>query len=242
MGNMQKKPLVIGNWKMHKTQAEAKQFFEILLKSRLDTPVGFAVPFTLLPIVSKYARHNLEIGAQNIHHEKQGAFTGEISAAMALDAGASFTLIGHSERRKLFFETDEIMQKKIQTALDAGLHVILCVGETLEDRDNGQTAAVLKRQLQSALVGINPEKILYAYEPVWAIGTGQVASPAMIAEAHSMIRELIGHHVKILYGGSVNGNNAAEILAIAGVDGLLVGGAALQAHTFLEILDHCSLN
>lgn len=241
--------IVIANWKMHKTAKEAVSFVK-----KLKVPRGvkayIAVPFPAIqPTASANKNRNVIIGAQNIHEAEEGAFTGEVSAHMVVEAKAKFVLVGHSERRRLFGETDLIVQKKISRALTADLLPVLCVGETLEERGEGKTAEILKKQLESALFGIKPCGIVIAYEPVWAIGTGKTALPEQAEEAHLLCRGFlariwgasIAKKTPILYGGSVNGDNMPALVAQGNVNGALVGGASLDLVTFTKILQGASL-
>ncbi|MEA2673378.1 MAG: triosephosphate isomerase [Chloroflexota bacterium] len=225
--------LIAGNWKMFKGPAEAGEFCRALRAADLPETVDVVVcpPFVSLAAAAQ-ALAGTEIGvfAQNCHWEAEGAFTGEISAGMLLELGAYGTLVGHSERRQYFGETDETVAKRVRAALQAGLHVIACVGETLAEREAGATEAVLRRQLAV----LEPDdNLVIAYEPVWAIGTGKSATPDMAREAHAIVRSAID--VPVLYGGSVKPDNAAELLSQPGVDGALVGGAALDVDSFTAI-------
>lgn len=249
--------IIAANWKMHKIR---KQAAETAAALALDLPNGAPdnrlvvvfPPFTDIATVSEafLGAQNFATGGQNFYPAEQGAFTGEISPAMLADAGASWALTGHSERRHIFDESDEIVAKKTEFGLSKNLKIMLCVGETLEEREAGQLQQVLKRQLSSAIAPLvkngfdNLEKRLaIAYEPVWAIGTGKVAGPAEIIEAHAEVRKLLKEQLKdvasempVLYGGSVKADNATGILALDNVDGLLVGGASLEADSFLKII------
>jgi triosephosphate isomerase len=225
--------LIAGNWKMFKGPADAGEFCRALRAADLPETVDVVVcpPFVSLAAAAQ-ALAGTEIGvfAQNCHWEAEGAFTGEISAGMLLELGAYGTLVGHSERRQYFGETDETVAKRVRAALQAGLHVIACVGETLAEREAGATEAVLRRQLAV----LEPDdNLVIAYEPVWAIGTGKSATPDMAREAHAIVRSAID--VPVLYGGSVKPDNAAELLSQPGVDGALVGGAALDVDSFTAI-------
>lgn len=232
---MSKKVLVIGNWKMYKTAHEAALYIKTLA-SLVKGEVLLAVPFTAIHAAAEAASGtNIVIGAQNLHEAPEGAFTGEVSGPMLKEAGASFVLIGHSERRTLFKETDEMIHSKVLRALQDDLMPVLCVGETLEEREEGLTEKVLKRQLTVALEGVADEMIV-AYEPVWAIGTGKIASVQMIAEAHAICRKYAGPLTRVLYGGSVKPENVAALVAHKEVDGVLVGGASLSPQTFAQIV------
>lgn len=227
-----KKKLVIGNWKMYKTAHEAAECVHALAQF----PVWLAVPFTALSAAAIAAKKTkIQIGAQNLHEAREGAFTGEISAGMLKEVGASFVLIGHSERRTLFGETDERVHKKVFRALEEGLTPVLCVGETLQERQAGKEASVLQAQLETALKGVDLDRIVVAYEPVWAIGTGQSATAEMAQEAHAVCRALLGKNTPLLYGGSVNIENVEAFVAQPDIDGVLVGGASLDPKIFAQI-------
>ena len=242
------KPVIAGNWKMFKGPTETRAFFDQFTTAyevRSDRTIIFFPSAVSLSSAKAAvaARADLHLGIQNIHWEDQGAFTGEISAGQARDAGARYALIGHSERRHVFGETDDEVRQKVSAALRNSLIPVICVGETLTEREAAQVDAVITRQLSSALEGINDEqtRFIIAYEPVWAIGTGVTATPADASEAHAILRSVLAgdrfgdRGVPILYGGSVKPDNAAELLAAAGVDGLLVGGASLDSSGFARI-------
>jgi triosephosphate isomerase len=225
--------LIAGNWKMFKGQSEAAAFCRELREADLPADVDVVVcpPYvSLAAAVQSLAGTEVGVFAQNCHWDPEGAFTGEVSAPMLLELGVYGTLVGHSERRQWFGETDELVARRVHHCLDAGLHVIACVGETAEQRDAGATHAVLRRQV--AALEADPNLVI-AYEPVWAIGTGRTATPAMAQEAHETIKELID--VPMLYGGSVKPENAAELLAQPAIDGALVGGASLDLESFTAI-------
>ena len=246
--------LFAANWKMHKTTGEAGQTAADLHKLTADKlPAGREVllipTFTGLEAVKKAlgTDERYSSGAQNFYPQKQGAFTGEISPAMLKDVGASYALTGHSERRHVLGETDELVGAKTVFGLAEGLRIILCVGEKIEERKAGKLAEVLTRQLtigtRDVPKDVAPEYLSIAYEPVWAIGTGEVAGPAEIIEAHALVRSLLlqifgdsGAKMRILYGGSVKPDNATEIIALDNVDGVLVGGASLKADDFSRIV------
>ncbi len=242
-------PLVAGNWKMYKTEEQAEQYIQALLPrvSALDgVDVAICVPFTDLRAMVDSARGSrVEVYAQNMHHEPEGPFTGEISPPMLSELDVRGVVLGHSERREHFGESDKALALKLPAALAAGLVPILCVGETEAERDNHDTDRKLRQQIREGLVGIPDERladVVIAYEPIWAIGTGRVASAEQAEEAIAFIRALVGDRdsgaaaqVRILYGGSVKPQNAAELLALANVDGALVGGASLEAESFAEI-------
>jgi triosephosphate isomerase (TIM) len=226
--------LIAGNWKMYKEQAETAEFC-VDLKERLDgldgVDVAVCPPFTSLAVaVQVLAGTDIAVAAQNVHWEQEGAFTGEISAPMLRELGVYGAIVGHSERRQLFGETDEDVAKRARAALDAGLSVIACVGETEEERERGETEDVLRRQV-SVLEA--EDNLVVAYEPVWAIGTGKTATPEIAQEAHAFIKGLLD--VPVLYGGSVKPENAEELLGQPAVDGALVGGASLDVESFAAI-------
>jgi triosephosphate isomerase len=234
--------MIIGNWKMHKTIAEAVAFVKALeqqLQPELPTPY-LAIPFTAIRACASYAVRSV-VGAQNMHEATHGAFTGEISAPMLIDAGAHFVLLGHSERRHLMGETDAFIQRKLHRALETPLRPVLCVGETLDEHEADRASEVIVRQLEIALRGVEDLKGLsIAYEPVWAIGTGKTATPEQAQQVHQCIRnwcqERWSAPIPILYGGSVQPGNAASLLGQPDIDGLLVGGASLSLDSFLKIL------
>ncbi len=243
-------PLIAGNWKMHKTEREAEDYIQALLPrvSSVDgVDVAICVPFTDLRAIVDSARGSrVEVYAQNMHHEPDGAFTGEISPVMLEDVGAQGVVLGHSERRELFGETDRALALKVPAALAAGLTPILCVGESESERENEDTDRKLRQQVKDDLASVGDERladVVIAYEPIWAIGTGKVATPAQAQEAIAFIRALVGDRsadaaarVRVLYGGSVKPENAAELLALPDVDGALVGGASLDAESFAQIV------
>ncbi|HEY7289992.1 MAG TPA: triose-phosphate isomerase [Vicinamibacterales bacterium] len=244
-------PFIAGNWKMFKTVQEAVVFVKELksaVKDVTDVEIVVSPPFTALHAAAEAARNsNISVAAQNLYFEKEGAFTGEISPQMVKEAGAEYVIIGHSERRRLFGETDAIVNRKIVAALAAGLAPIVCVGETLDEREANQTLAVLDRQLKDgldALTGAQIADLVIAYEPVWAIGTGRNATPAQAGEAHAHIRARLrqwfggdaSESCHVIYGGSVKPDNAAELMAEADVDGALVGGASLEVRSFTSIV------
>ena len=243
-------PLIAGNWKMWGTVAQAEQLVQALLPRVAAAPVEIAVcpPFTALAAVVDSVRGSgVEVYAQNMHQSEQGAFTGEICPPMLVDLDVDGTLLGHSERRQLFGETDRALQAKVPAALEAGLKVILCVGETEEERENGDTERRLRHQVQEGLEKVPAERLgdlVIAYEPVWAIGTGKVATPEQAQDALAFVRALVGdrdkeqaQRTRILYGGSVKPDNAAELLALPDCDGALVGGASLDVDQFTAIIE-----
>jgi triosephosphate isomerase len=247
--NSQRRPLIAGNWKMHKTIAESVALARAVAETRIGprTDVVVAPVFTALAAVSKALEGSaVGLSAQNLYWEAQGAFTGELSAAMLLDAGCKYVIIGHSERRQFFAETDATVAKKSRAALSSGLVPIICVGETLSEREAGITFEVIGRQLDAALAVIEERElgsVVIAYEPVWAIGTGKTAKASDAQLAHAYLRDRIRNRVgpaadlvRILYGGSVKADNAAELLAQPDIDGALVGGASLDADAFGRII------
>jgi triosephosphate isomerase len=246
---MSRTPYIAANWKMNKTVAEAAEFIDALLPRIAATQHDVVVcpPFTALhEVVERRRGTAVRVAAQNMHFEESGAFTGEVSAPMLVELDVEAVVLGHSERRQFFGETDEALAKKVPAALAADLEPILCVGESEEARDGGQTEEVLERQLQADLAEVSDEdvaKVVIAYEPIWAIGTGKVATPDQAQEACAFIRDVLrargaaADDVRILYGGSVKPGNAAELLALPDVDGALVGGAALDAEDFAAIVE-----
>lgn len=245
--------LVIGNWKMYKDIEEAVSFVRALTPMIQDVQVdvGLAVPFTAIASCALEASDSLMIGAQNMHDATTGAFTGEIAASMLVDAGASFVILGHSERRHIFGETSDFVNRKVHRALEEGLIPIVCVGETLEEREEDKTWDVLQEQIDQSLANISNEKIknlLIAYEPVWAIGTGKTASPEQAQEVHEQIRAYLeekwgekGKAVRLLYGGSVKPDNTESILKKGDIEGVLVGGASLLPETFNAIVQNAKI-
>ncbi len=241
-------PYIAANWKMHKTVAEAAQFVDALLPQIAATrhDVVICPPFLALGEVVERSRGSaVRVAAQNMHEAESGAFTGEVSAAMLGEIGIDAVILGHSERRQLFCETDEALARKVPAALAAGLEPILCIGETEEARDAGQTEAVLERQLQADLAEVGSgdlPRIVIAYEPIWAIGTGRTATPEQAQETIAFIRDMLrergaaAEEVRILYGGSVKPGNAAELMTQPDIDGALVGGASLDPTDFAAIV------
>jgi triosephosphate isomerase len=246
---MPRTPYIAANWKMNKTVAEAAEFIDALLPRIAATQHDVVVcpPFTALhEVVERRRGTAVRVAAQNMHEDDAGAFTGEVSAPMLVELDVEAVVLGHSERRQFFGETDAALAKKVPAALAADLEPILCVGESEEARDGGQTEEVLERQLQDDLAEVADEdipKVVIAYEPIWAIGTGKVATPEQAQEACAFIRDVLrargaaADDVRILYGGSVKPGNAAELLALPDVDGALVGGAALDAEDFAAIVE-----
>ena len=245
------RPFVVGNWKMHKTVAEALALATAVREGVAalgDVDVALAPPFTALAAVGGILKGSpVGLAAQTMHEAEKGAFTGEISPAMLKDVGCTHVILGHSERRHLFGETDQVVMKKARAALDHSLIPILCVGETLQERETSRTFDVVERQTEHALRHVTPEEAtrsVLAYEPFWAIGTGQTASPGQAQEVHAFIRKLVARShgdgvarvIRILYGGSVKSDNAGTLIAEPDVDGALVGGACLEAPSFLGII------
>ncbi|MFL5844703.1 MAG: triose-phosphate isomerase [Solirubrobacteraceae bacterium] len=248
-----RRPYIAGNWKMHKLRDEARSYVETLLPliEGVDCDVGICAPFTSLGVCAEAAKGSaLRIVAQTMHEDDSGPFTGEISAPMLKDVGVSHVLIGHSERRQFCGETDKALQRKLASALSAGLEPILAVGELEEERENGETERRLRHQVQEAFEEVAAEdvaRVVVAYEPVWAIGTGKVATPEQAQEACGFIRALIrdkyadlADQVRIQYGGSVNDENARELLGLPDIDGALVGGASLDPEKFARIVKAAS--
>jgi len=234
--------LIAANWKMNKTPKETKEYLETFLRliEGVDDNVEILIcpPFTSLCIAWDILKGSkVKLGAQNCHYEQKGAFTGEISLDMLKELGVSYVIVGHSERRWIFGETDELINKKVIACLEKGIRPILCVGEKMEEREAGMTLKVIESQLKLALSGLDEvsERIDIAYEPVWAIGSGNPATPEDAQLVHSFIKELLGK-VRVLYGGSVNPQNAGEFLSMPDVDGLLVGGASLEPSSFAQIV------
>jgi triosephosphate isomerase len=248
-----RKPLIAGNWKMYKTCPEAVDAARQVARLAGDgkaVEVMIAPAFTALTAVSEVLRGSvIELGAQNLHWEKEGAFTGEVSGPMIASTGCRYVIIGHSERRQYFGETDELVNRKLRAALDAGLQPILCMGETEAERDAGKTFSILDKQVEKGLKRLNLDAAdppVVAYEPVWAIGTGKTATTEQAEEAHAYIRKLIGRAfgqpladaVRILYGGSVKPENISDLMACENIDGGLVGGASLSPETFSSIIHY----
>jgi triosephosphate isomerase len=243
-------PLIAGNWKMHKIEAQAEEYIQALLprvSSVSGVDIAICVPFTDLRAMVDSARGSrVEVYAQNMHYEPEGAFTGEVSAPMLSELDVGGVVLGHSERRELFGETDKALALKVPAALAAGLAPILCVGETEAERDAGDTERKLRHQIGENLAGVDDERladVVIAYEPIWAIGTGRVATPEQAQDAVAFVRALVAGRspeaamrMRVLYGGSVKPENAGELLALADVDGALVGGASLDAESLAAIV------
>ncbi len=247
---MSRTPLIAGNWKMHKTVGEAEAFIQALLPRVSDADgvdVAICPPFlALAAMVDSTRGSRVEVYAQTMHWADSGAYTGEVAAPMLSEVGVHGVVLGHSERRELFGETDKALARKVPAALDAGLVPILCVGETEEERERGDTERKLRHQVQEALVRVPNERlgdVVIAYEPIWAIGTGQVAAPEQAQDAIAFVRALVGDRsgaeasrTRLLYGGSVKPENARELLALPDVDGALVGGASLDPASLAAIV------
>ena len=244
-------PLIAGNWKMFKTVADTVRYvkeFRSLVKDIDDVEIVLAPPFPALHAAAEAARNsNIAIAAQDLHWEREGAFTGEVSAPMIRETGAELVIIGHSERRTLFGETDATVNRKTASAFAAGLTPIVCIGETLDERERSETFAILDRQIKQGLDGVTAEQmaqLVIAYEPVWAIGTGRNATPAQAGEAHAHIRQRLrqwfgaeaAELCHVIYGGSVKPDNIRNLIGQADVDGALVGGASLDVRSFFEIV------
>jgi len=240
----------MANWKMHKTVQEALEFLKDFIPSVQgisDREIGIAPAFVCIDSMSKALRDtDIKVGAQNVFYENKGAYTGEVSPVMLKDLNVDYVIIGHSERRKYFHETDEIINLKIKATMSENLNVIFCIGETLEERESEKTFDVLKKQIEKGLENIEKyDSLVLAYEPVWAIGAGKVASELQIEEAHAFIRNRLkdiysdkADRIRILYGGSVSPENIHSIMNIANVDGVLVGGASLDPEKFLKIIKY----
>lgn len=247
-----RKPVIAGNWKLYKTAGEAVELVSNLaplVKNNQDVEIIVAPVFTVLGSVAKaLAGTSIKLAGQDCFWEEEGAYTGEVSTRMLLDAGCSHVIIGHSERRQYFCETDETVNRKIRAALKGGLSVLFCIGETLEEREAEKTFVVLKKQLSGGLAGITRDQldnVIVAYEPVWAIGTGRTATDTQAQEAHSFIREFLSglydketaDRTRILYGGSVKPENVNGLMSQPDIDGALVGGASLKADSFAAIVN-----
>ncbi|HKI33874.1 MAG TPA: triose-phosphate isomerase [Gemmataceae bacterium] len=246
-----RKKFIAGNWKMYTTAATARELASAVARgvgAEARVSVAVCPPFPyLIPVAEALRGSSVALGAQNVYPEKEGAFTGEVSPPMLLDVGCRYVIVGHSERRHVLGENDALINRKVHAALAAGLQVILCVGETLREREADRTEAVLETQLSGGLAGLTAERLaplVIAYEPVWAIGTGKNATPEQAQEAHAFIRRRVGQTfgektasaLPIQYGGSVKPENAATLLGQPDVDGALVGGASLKADSFLAIV------
>ena len=251
MDKQNRKAIIAGNWKMNKTATEAAELIDALIPAVKDAgcEVVICVPFTdLVTAVAKTKGTNIHVGAENVHFEKSGAFTGEISADMLTDLGVEYVVVGHSERRQYFAETDETVNKRAKAALAGGLKPIICVGESLTQREQGVTEELIRMQVKIALNGVTADElknVVIAYEPIWAIGTGKTATPEQAEEVcehiRAVIRKLYGAKVaraiSILYGGSMNEKNAYDLLAQPDIDGGLIGGASLVPEKFVKIIE-----
>jgi len=248
---MTRRKIIAGNWKMNKTATEGQALvaeLKPLVAGAKDVDVVVCPPFTTLAAVVKAAAgSNIKVGAQNVHWAANGAFTGEISAAMLKELGVEYVIIGHSERRQYFGETDASVNQRLKAALAAGLKPMVCIGETLAEREGNRTEAVIDVQVKGGFAGLTPEQmaaLVITYEPVWAIGTGKTATPAMAQETHAYIRKVVGQlfgaaaaaAVRIQYGGSMKPDNARELLSQQDIDGGLIGGASLKAADFAGIV------
>ncbi|MCD5397682.1 triose-phosphate isomerase [candidate division NPL-UPA2 bacterium] len=246
-----RKPLIAGNWKMNKTPSEAGELARILkdkLEGESSPDIVLCPPFTALDVVARAIQgSHLGLGAQNLYWKEEGAYTGEVSASMLKELGCRYVIIGHSERRQYFGESNETVNRKVKAALKFDLIPLVCVGERLEEREEGKTFSVVENHIREGLRGLEKQDILrmiVAYEPVWAIGTGRTATPQQANEVHGYLRELladiygteIAYQVRIIYGGSVSPNSVSGLMAEAEIDGALVGGASLQADSFAEIV------
>jgi triosephosphate isomerase len=246
-----RRPFIAGNWKMHKTIREAVDFAQHLVEAcgRLtERGIAIAPPFTALSSVAEALKGSaIRLSAQNLHDKPAGAYTGEVSARMLVDAGCEYVIVGHSERRALFGDTNDFVNRKLKSAISCGLSPIFCIGETLEERDKNKTFAVIEQQIKEGLNNLTTDDITHvviAYEPVWAIGTGRTAAPEQAQETHLYIREIIRNNCgerlsescTIIYGGSVNPGNISGLMAQPDVDGALVGGASLDLESFIRII------
>jgi len=248
-----RRKVIAGNWKMNNNLPESESLVSKLVSGlsagKNNCDVIICPPYTSLSLAASLIKGSqIKLGAQNMYYEESGAFTGEVSASMLKSAGCEYVILGHSERRTIFGEKDELINKKIKKALSSGLKPIFCVGETLEERESGVTNEIIKRQVNEGLSGLSEEDlntVIIAYEPVWAIGTGKTASPAQAQEVHGFIRSLISakfstvsaEKIIIQYGGSVKPDNAKELLSQKDIDGALVGGACLKAESFIGIIE-----
>ena len=242
-----RKPFIAANWKMNKTVSETQEFiskFIPVVKDLRNVDIAIAPPFTSLIVAAENLKNtDILLSAQDVFYEEKGAYTGEISPLMLIDIGCKYVIIGHSERRQYFKETDDIVNKKIKAAKKAGLGIIFCIGETLEERESGKTFDVLQLEIEKGLSGIDDSGTIIAYEPIWAIGTGKTATTEQAQEAHSYIRERLkilygkkADEMRIIYGGSVTPENIDVLMACKDVDGALVGGASLKVESFTKIV------
>ncbi len=248
-----RKPIIAGNWKMNNTIASGSALIKELIPLVKDAEceVAICVPYTLLPAANELVKGtNIHLGAENVSYAEKGAYTGEISAEMLKEVGVEYVIVGHSERRQYFGETDQTVNKRAYQALQNGLKPIICVGETLEERETGKTEEVLERQVVAAFEGLTafnmPENVVVAYEPVWAIGTGKTATKEQANETIAFIRKVMvekicakcGAEVRIQYGGSMNAKNANELMSMPEIDGGLIGGASLKAEDFSKVVNY----
>ncbi|MBF2098429.1 MAG: triose-phosphate isomerase [Gloeomargaritaceae cyanobacterium C42_A2020_066] len=237
--------VIAGNWKMYKTQREALAFLQAFLPLVSGVPAArelvLCVPFTaLVPLADKLQGTSIQLGAQNVHWEDQGAFTGEIAAPMLVELGVRYVVVGHSERRQYFGETDQTVNGRLRAAQAHGLTPILCVGETKQQREAGQIESLIYRQLDQALVGVDPDNLVIAYEPIWAIGTGLTCETQEANRVIGLIRQRVGRpDITIQYGGSVKPGNIDELMAAPEINGVLVGGASLEPESFARIANYC---
>jgi triosephosphate isomerase len=238
---------IAANWKMHKTVGETREFlasFLPMVKDVADVDIVIAPPFTALSAAAEAMKGgNVQLSAQDVFWEEKGAYTGEVATGMLLDAGCRHVIVGHSERRQHFFEDDVAVNRKIRAAKKAGLAVIFCVGETLEEREAGKTFEVVKREVEAGLSEVDPDNLVVAYEPIWAIGTGKTATPEQAQEVHAFIRKILvnlfgekAEEIRILYGGSVTPQNVDSLMSCADVNGALVGGASLKPDSFARVV------
>jgi len=242
-----RKPFIAANWKMNKVMSETREFIERFfpeVKEVSDVDIVLAPPFTSLVLAAEMIKNtNILLAAQDVFYEEKGAYTGEISPLMLTDVGCKFVIIGHSERRQYFNETDDIVNRKIKAAQKGGLGVIFCIGESLEERESGKTFDILEREMNHGLDGTDIKNIVIAYEPIWAIGTGKTATPDQAQEVHAFIRGRLGtkysnasDNIRIIYGGSVTPDNIDSLMACRDIDGALVGGASLKVESFVRIV------
>lgn len=242
-----RKPFIAANWKMNKTLSETQEFISKFIpevKEKSDVDIAIAPPFIYLTVAAEKLKNtNVVLAAQDVFYEEKGAYTGEISPLMLVDIGCQYVIVGHSERRQHFNETDDIVNRKIKATKKAGLGVILCIGESLEEREAGKTFDVLHREIEKGLNGVDLDNMVIAYEPIWAIGTGKTATPEQAQEAHAYIRDrlniLYGNKADdfcIIYGGSATPENIDSLMACKDVDGALVGGASLKVESFIRIV------
>jgi triosephosphate isomerase len=238
---------IAANWKMHKTVGETREFlasFLPMVKEVADVDIVIAPPFTALSAAAEVMKGgNVQLSAQDVFWEEKGAYTGEVAPGMLLDAGCRHVIVGHSERRQHFYEDDVAVNRKIRAAKNAGLAVIFCVGETLDEREAGKTFDVVKREVEAGLSEVGPDNLVVAYEPIWAIGTGKTATPEQAQEVHAFIRKILvnlfgekAEEIRILYGGSVTPENVDSLMSCRDVNGALVGGASLKPDSFARIV------